>query len=156
MFIFVGSFAQSVHTVADPDITFSIEVPLNWRVDDDGYTLAVIPPQGGREFLEFTYFETSETDLAKAFEFTVLAFNGAEALDTEIIDQGMDTVNGVPARWALLSLTLDRMQYYRLTYLLIKDGQYYIFKGTALTDNFKHYRPLFEQTIRSLATERNK
>ncbi len=152
--ISVSCFSQEIHTVEDPDITFSIEVPENWRVEDDGYTFAIVPPQGGREYLDFTYFETTETDLDKAFEFTVLAFNGPEAMDTEIIDQGSDRVNGVPARWALLSLTTDGVLYHRLTYLLIKDGQYYIFQGTALPANFDYYRPVFEKAIRTLKTEK--
>lgn len=139
----------------DPDITFSIEIPENWRVEDDGYTFAMVPPQGGREYLDFTYYETNETNLEKAFEFTVLAFNGPEAMDTEIIDQGSDTVNNVPARWALLSLKTDGVLYHRLTYLLIKDGQYYIFQGTAEPANMEFYRPIFEKTVRSLETTSN-
>lgn len=153
LFIAADLFSQSMHTVEDPDITFSIEIPENWRVEDDGYTLAIVPPQGGREYLDFTYFETTETDLERAFEFTVLAFNGLEAMDTEIIDQGDDQVNSVPARWALLRLTTDGVPYHRLTYLLIKDGQYYIFQGTALPANFEYYRPIFEKAIKSLKTE---
>lgn len=160
LFVFVlvissDLFAQTVHTVKDPDITFSIEIPQDWRVEDDGYTFAIVPPQGGREYLDFTYFETTETDLENAFEFTVLAFNGPDALDTEIIDQGNDKVNGVSARWGLLSLETEGIPYHRLTYLLIKNGQYYIFQGTAEPANFDYYRPLFEQTIRSLKTVPN-
>ncbi|MCZ4410326.1 hypothetical protein O3Q51_16035 [Cryomorphaceae bacterium 1068] len=155
LFITADLFGQSVHTVEDPDITFSIEVPENWRVEDDGYTVALVPPQGGREYLDFTYYETTETDLEKAFEFTVLAFNGPKTFDTEIIDQGSDTVNGVRARWAILTLTTEGVPYHRLTYLLIKDGQYYIFQGTALPANFDYYRPIFEKVIRSLVTTSN-
>ena len=147
--------AQNLHTVEDPEITFSIDVPENWRVEDDGYTFALIPPQGGSEYLEFTYFETTESDLEKAFEFTVLAFNGPDAMDTDILDRGSDSVNGVPALWALVSLKIEGILYQRLTYLLIKDGQYYIFKGTALPVNFEHYRPLFEKAIKSLKTKVN-
>jgi len=154
LLFYVVSFSQKVHTVDDPEITFSIEVPENWRVEDDGYTFAIVSPAGGEEYLDFTYFETTETDLEKAFEFTVLAFNGPEVMDTEIIDQGTDRVNGVPARWALLSLTTEGIPYHRLTYLLIKDGQYYIFHGTALPENMDYYRPIFEKVIRSLNTER--
>jgi hypothetical protein len=153
--ISVTTFSQEHHIVEDPEITFSIEIPKDWRVEDDGLTFAIVPPAGGREYLDFTYFETTETDLEKAFEFTVLAFNGPEALDTEIIDQGSDRVNGVPARWALLSLTTDSIAYHRLTYLLIKDGQYYIFKGTAKSANFEYYRPIYEKAIRSLETQPN-
>jgi hypothetical protein len=153
--ISLSGFCQEIHTVEDPDITFSIEVPENWRVEDDGYNFAIVPPSGGKEYLDFTYYETTETDLEKAFEFTVLAFNGPDALDMEIIDQGSDTVNGVQARWALLSLTTDGVPYKRLTYLLIKDGQYYIFQGTAEPANFDFYRPIFEKAIRSLVTTSN-
>jgi hypothetical protein len=153
--ISLTALSQEIHTVEDPDITFSIEIPENWRVKDDGYTFAIVPPQGGREYLDFTYFETSETDLEKAFEFTVLAFNGPEAMDTEIIDQGAGKVNGVAARWALLSLSTDNVLYHRLTYLLIKDGQYYIFQGTAQPVNFEYYRPIFEKVIRSLKTSKH-
>jgi hypothetical protein len=155
-FIAPEALGQTIHTIQDPEITFSIEIPKDWRVEDDGYTFAIVPPAGGREYLDFTYFETTETDLEKAFEFTVLAFNGPEALDTEIIDQGSDQVNGVPARWALLSLTTDSIPYHRLTYLLIKDGQYYIFQATAEPANFDYYRPKFEKAIKSLKTEARK
>lgn len=153
LFISLTAFGQEVHTVVDPEITFSIEVPENWRVEDDGLTFAIVPPQGGREYLDFTYYETTETDIDKAFEFSVLAMNGPEAIDTEILERGSDEVNEVPARWALVSLKIDGVLYHRLTYLLIKQGQYFIFKGTAEPDNFDYYRPIFEQAIKSLKTE---
>lgn len=147
-----GLRAQEVHTVNDPDITFSITVPENWRVKDDGYTFAIIPPKGGSEYLDFTYYETTETDIDKAFEFSVLAMNGPDAVGTEILDRGSSEVDGVSARWALVSLKIDGVLYHRLTYLLIKHGQYFIFRGSAEPANFDYYRPTFEETIKSLKT----
>jgi len=150
------AFGQEVQTVQDPEITFSIEVPENWRVEDDGLTFAIVPPQGGREYLDFTYYETTETDIDKAFEFSVLAMNGPDAIDTEILERGSDEVDKVAARWALVSLKVDGVLYHRLTYLLIKHGQYFIFKGTAEPINMDYYRPIFEKAIRSLNTEKRK
>jgi hypothetical protein len=146
------SQAQTTHTVEDPEITFSVEVPEDWRVVDDGYTFAIVPPAGGLENIDFTYYETSETDLDKAFEFTVLAFNGPNELEAKILDRGDDRVNGVPAKWAKMSYEVEGVLYHRLVYLLIKDGQYYIFRGSALPANFDYYRPIFEKVFRSLKT----
>ncbi|MEM9051357.1 MAG: hypothetical protein AAGC47_04820 [Bacteroidota bacterium] len=147
--------AQIVHTVEDPEITFSIEIPEDWRVEDDGYNFVIVPPTGDYQLMEFTYYETSETDLEKAFEFTVLAFNDTTELDTKILDRGDDTVNGVPAKWALTSYEIEDQLLYRLVYLLIKDGQYYIFDGNSHPTNFDFYRPIFERTFRSLKTKKN-
>jgi hypothetical protein len=155
LFLFLGHEclnAQTVHTVEDPEITFSMEIPKDWRVEDDGYTFAIVPPSGGREYMEFTYYETSETDLEKAFDFTVLAFNGPDELDAKILVRGDDMINDAPAKWAKMSFEVDDTLYYRLVYLIIKDGQYYIFRGNALPDNFDFYRPIFERTIHSLET----
>jgi len=143
---------QKTHTVNDPEITFSLEIPENWRVVDDGYVLAIIPPSGGSEYLDFTYYETSEADINKAFEFSILAFNGENELDAKIIDQGKDMVDEVEARWALLSYEFEGEIYRRLTYLLIKHGQYFMFRGSALPANFNYYRPIYESVIRSLNT----
>jgi len=30
------AYSQNRHEVEDPEITFSIEIPANWRVEDDG------------------------------------------------------------------------------------------------------------------------
>ena len=147
--------AQTFHTVEDPDITFTLEILENWRVVDDGLVLSIVPPAGGNEYLNFTYYETSEKNLDKAFEFTVLAFNKEDELETRIIDRGRDIIDKVEARWALLSFEKQGVFYHRLTYLLIKNGQYFIFQGSALAANFEHYRPLFEKMIRSLKTKKN-
>lgn len=144
--------AQQVHTVEDPDISFSITIPDDWSVYDDGLTLAIVPPKGGEEYLDFTYYETTETDIDKAFEFSVLAMNGPDAMETEILERGKGEVDSVPARWAIVSLEVDGVLYHRLTYLLIKHGQYFIFKGSAEPANFDYFRPIFESAIKSLKT----
>jgi len=155
LFLLVSPFskAQTIHTVEDPEITFSMEIPKDWRVVDDGYTFAIVPPTGDYQVIEFTYYETSEVDLNKAFEFTVLAFNDTTELDTKILERGDDTVNEVAAKWALTSFEVEGQLLYRLVYLLIKDGQYYIFKGVSHPANIEHYRPIFEKVFRSLRTE---
>jgi chromosome condensin MukBEF complex kleisin-like MukF subunit len=146
------SVAQTIHTVEDPEITFSLEIPNDWRVEDYSYTFVIAPPTADYQVVEFTYYETSETDLENAFEFTVLAFNDTIELDTTILERGDDIVNGVPAKWALTSFEIDGQLLYRLIYLLIKDGQYYIFRGVSNPVNYDYYQPIYQSVFRSLKT----
>ncbi len=142
--------SQSIHEVDDPDISFSIEVPQGWQVHDDGYMLAIVPAKGGTEYLDFTYYETDETDVDRAFEFSVHAFNGPNETDAEILNEGSDQVDGVKARWAEMSLIVDGVPHKRLIYLLVKEGQFFILRGHALPENYSFFKPFFEEAFRSL------
>jgi hypothetical protein len=148
-----SSFSQYTHRTDDPDLSFSLEVPENWRVVDDGYVLAIVPPKGGNEFLNFTYYETEESDVDRAFEFTLFAFNDAEVRDPQVIEEGVDRVCGVRARVAVLSLSREGVEFRQLVYLFIKDGQYFIFRGQALPENLPYLRPIYEEVIASLKTK---
>jgi hypothetical protein len=145
--------AQTTHTVDDPEIRFSLLVPERWRVEDDGYTLAIVPPKGGSEYFDFTYFETEETTVDRTLEFTLNAFNDPDVTEFEVIKQSEEEINGVVATKVTADLLLKDEPFRRLIYLLIKDGQMYILRGHAKPENFEYFQPFFERIARSLQTE---
>lgn len=147
-------FAQTTHTVEDPEIRFSILVPEGWRVEDDGYTLAIVPPKGGSEYFDFTYYETDEETVDRTLEFTLNAFNDPEVRDFELLSKSQEEVNGVKATKVTASLLLKEEPFRRLIYLLIKDGQMYILRGHAKPENFRHLKPYYEEIAGSLKTKR--
>jgi len=146
--------AQSLHEVEDPEIRFSLMVPDGWRVEDDGFNLAVVPPKGGSEYLDFTYYETAETTVDRTLEFTLNAFNDPDVRDFEVIEREEEVINGVKATKVTAALTIKGEPYRRLIYLFIKDGQMYILRGHARPENFEYFKDRFEEIAKSLKTER--
>lgn len=147
-------FAQTTHTVEDPEIRFSILVPEGWRVEDDGYTLAIVPPKGGSEYFDFTYYETDEETVDRTLEFTLNAFNDPEVRDFELLSKSQVEINGAKATKVTASLLLSGEPYKRLIYLLINNGQLYILRGHAKPENFQYFKPFFEEIARSLETKK--
>ena len=147
-------FAQTTHVVEDPEIRFSLLVPEEWQVEDDGYTLVIFPPNGGSEYFEFTYYETEETTIDRTLEFTLNAFNEPDVRDFEIISKLKEEINGVNATKVIAIIVREQKPYKRMIYLLIKDGQMYRMQGHARPENFEYFEPFFEQIARSLKTEK--
>lgn len=148
------SWSQQIHRVEDPEIRFSLRVPEGWRVEDDGYTLAIVPPKGGNEYLDFTYYETAETTVDRTLDFTLNAFNDPDVRDFEVVETDEEMINGVKAKKVTAEFLLNGEPYKRLIYLLIKDGQMYILRGNSQPENFGYFKDYFEEIARSLNTEK--
>lgn len=146
---------------------YSITVPANWMINQEGPVTDVYSPEEGTEDLwqEYLGISTGEANglmLQEAFDYYIKSDFPEYYPEFRILKSGKETINGMPALWTLCAygasgnvnnLTKSAV-IYNLFYLLQKDDTLYFLHGIAVESEYPRFEDTFRQIIRTFSLTR--
>lgn len=160
--LFIGlSFvatAQERVTFSDPDLKFSYVLPHDWCYKDDPLYHYIsnadcdgeqIPP------ISLTYFNYDCPDIEVCLDGKVNGEFKSAMTDFELKDNGVDTVDGTEARWAIFTHTVEDVTVKEMIYVFVRFGQLFEARYRILVDSFDKYHAETRRLLRSFQVKPN-
>lgn len=156
------SFAQK--QVTNETGGYRITIPDSWGAKKEATVTDVYSPDEGgqdvwQEYLGISTGEANSLTLDEAFDYYLKTDFPDYYPNFSVIHSGKETINGLPARWALCSYRADGSAnnesksavIYNLFYLLLKDDVLYFLNGIAVESEYPRFEESFRQIARSFS-----
>jgi hypothetical protein len=115
-----------------------------------------------QEYLGISTGAANGLTLDEAFDYYIKTDFPDYYPNFSVINSGKETINGLPARWALCSYRADGAAnnesksavIYNLFYLFLKDDVLYFLNGIAVESEYPRFEDTFRQIARSFSVSK--
>lgn len=166
--LFTSSSVLAQLSVAEnTEAHFKFSYPSTWFAKNEGTITDVYSPEEGaedvwQEYLGVSIGEANGLTLQESYDYYIKTDFPEYYPEFAVLRSGNETINGLPARWALCSYgasgtansKFQSAIIYNLFYLILKNDVLYFINGIAVETEYPRFEETFLEIIRTFQVTR--